>query len=70
MIVISVRRPVCTEMKLIQQIQLLSRYVYPYLANRNIVFGPVRRTILGFLIAAASMAYCAVLQHAVVALSS
>ncbi|KAK8858886.1 hypothetical protein IAR55_003117 [Kwoniella newhampshirensis] len=46
-------------------IPALNRYVYPYLSSRRIPFGPVRRVVVGFLLAAAGMAWSALIQHAV-----
>ncbi|EIW67600.1 hypothetical protein TREMEDRAFT_64193 [Tremella mesenterica DSM 1558] len=44
---------------------ILNKWVYPYLTARKIRFGLVKRVVAGFLIAALSTVYCAVLQHAV-----
>ncbi|WVF68718.1 hypothetical protein IAT40_003490 [Kwoniella sp. CBS 6097] len=46
-------------------IPLLNRYIYPYLSVRRIPFGPVRRVVWGFLLAAAGMAWSALIQYAV-----
>ncbi|GMK59663.1 hypothetical protein CspeluHIS016_0802690 [Cutaneotrichosporon spelunceum] len=46
-------------------IPLLNKFVYPSLEMRKIPHGPVRRIIAGFILAAAGMLWCAVLQYAV-----
>ncbi|WRT68098.1 uncharacterized protein IL334_005073 [Kwoniella shivajii] len=46
-------------------IPILNRYLYPYLSSKRIAFGPVRRVIVGFLLAAAGMVWSAIIQHAV-----
>lgn len=44
---------------------MLNRYVYPFLQDRGIPFGPIRRVVTGFVLAAVSMAWCALLQELV-----
>ncbi|WVR06638.1 hypothetical protein IAU60_003670 [Kwoniella sp. DSM 27419] len=46
-------------------IPLLNRYVYPYLSSKQIQFGPVKRVLWGFLLAAAGMVWSALVQYAV-----
>ncbi|WVQ96248.1 hypothetical protein IAU59_003352 [Kwoniella sp. CBS 9459] len=46
-------------------IPLLNRCVYPYLSANRIPFGPVRRVVWGFVLAAAGMAWSALIQLAV-----
>ncbi|KLT42649.1 major facilitator superfamily MFS-1 [Cutaneotrichosporon oleaginosum] len=46
-------------------IPLLNKLVYPFLDGRNIPHGPVRRIVAGFILAAAGMVWCALLQYAV-----
>ncbi|WVW85050.1 hypothetical protein I302_107086 [Kwoniella bestiolae CBS 10118] len=46
-------------------IPILNRYVYPYFASKRITFGPVKRVVVGFLLAAAGMAWAAIVQHVV-----
>ncbi|WWD05233.1 hypothetical protein V865_003306 [Kwoniella europaea PYCC6329] len=50
---------------IVVSIPLLNRYVYPYFAVKRIAFGPLKRVIVGFLLAAAGMAWAAIIQHAV-----
>lgn len=56
-------------MAVLISIPLLNRYVYPFLQRRKIPFGPVRRVVMGFALASASMTWAACLQHAVYATS-
>jgi dipeptide/tripeptide permease len=46
-------------------IPLLNKFVYPLLEERKIPHGPVRRVVAGFVLAAAGMLWCALLQYAV-----
>ncbi|WWC88341.1 uncharacterized protein L201_003251 [Kwoniella dendrophila CBS 6074] len=50
---------------IVVSIPLLNRFVYPYFSSKQIPFGPVRRVILGFLLAAIGMAWAAVIQYIV-----
>ncbi|KAK6907836.1 hypothetical protein I203_101837 [Kwoniella mangroviensis CBS 8507] len=50
---------------IVVSIPLLNRYVYPYFAARRIAFGPVKRVLVGFLLAAGGMAWAAIIQHVV-----
>lgn len=46
-------------------IPLLEKFVYPFLEARKIAHGPIRRIVAGFVLAAAGMLWCALLQYAV-----
>ncbi|WWD18780.1 hypothetical protein CI109_103235 [Kwoniella shandongensis] len=46
-------------------IPILNRYIYPWISARGIPFGPVRRVVVGFLLAAGGMVWSALIQHAV-----
>lgn len=46
-------------------IPLLNKLVYPFLEARKVPHGPVRRVVMGFILAAAGMLWCALLQYAV-----
>ncbi|KAL1405863.1 hypothetical protein Q8F55_007541 [Vanrija albida] len=50
---------------IVVSIPLLNKFVYPALEARRIPHGPVRRVVVGFVLAAAGMLWCALLQWAV-----
>ncbi|WOO83358.1 Peptide transporter PTR2 [Vanrija pseudolonga] len=50
---------------IVVSIPLLNKFVYPALEARRIAHGPVRRVVVGFILAAAGMLWCALIQWAV-----
>lgn len=50
---------------IVVSIPIFERFVYPYLHARRIAFGPIRRIVTGFLLAAAGMLWLAILQYRV-----
>lgn len=50
---------------IVVSIPLLNKFVYPALEARRIPHGPVRRVVVGFVLAAAGMLWCALVQWAV-----
>lgn len=55
---------------IVLSIPLLNKLVYPFLEARKIPHGPVRRVVAGFILAAAGMLWCGILQYAVSVLTA